>query len=366
METISGRFKKHRKLYYSKKAKFKKECDEILNSEKNDMEKEEEIQKLGQRYDEEFKEEIKFPPTSLSLENFESFASRYIKGKKESTEIIKKKIDDLGKFGIHTDRAFNLINNTEITGDFNYKVKWVHDILYQKCWEWQRKNKKASETIGQIKGSEIIPIMENKKTLNLVLSILPNIIITDKEFKDIIGIKKLSGEQIKRLMEKYTELIVRGPIAYRYYNNGKTWQEFSISGSIATVITEKTGEYTTFKKPKYRHFFIWHPAGFLLFYNLLQQKFTLFNKDFYRLPKQEQEIYRKVAQHSASSFSLPKIREFLGHKEAKNIRKQIPTFKKYLFNLKKKGFIYSFRVTGRGKKTVFHIFRVKIKKKSKE
>lgn len=354
-----------KKLYWLFIKKFKIECNEILKDSKiMDNEREEKILELAQKYNSEF-EEIKCYTGFISVESFEGLARRLIIEKKQSFIVKEENIKSLVKIGIHVDRSLNLATNLQITGNFNYRVKWIHDVFYQKCHEWIEKNRKDSNALGKIQGNELIPILKDKQISTKLFSSLPKIIFTDKELKDITGLKRLTGKQIKDLVEDYSSLIVKGPLAYRCDDSNKKWKYYSISGSICTVITEESGEFSTYpKKPKFKHFFIWHPAGFLLFYNLLKGEFTLFNKDFYKLSRQEQEIYRKVAQHSTSSFSLPQIRIILNYKkEVKNIKQQIPTFKKYFNNLKKKKFIYSYKVKGKGKKAIFHIFRLKLGKK---
>lgn len=354
-----------KKLYWLLIKKFKIECNEILKDSKiTDNEKEEKILKLAQKFNSEYEEKGCYTGF-ISVENFGGLARRFIAEKKQSFIVKEENIKSLAKIGVHVDRSLNLATNLQIMGSFNYRVKWIHDVFYQKCHEWIEKNRKDSNAVGKIQGNELIPILEDKQISTKLFSSLPKIVFTDKEFRDITGLKRLTGKQIKDLVEDYSSLIVKGPLAYRCDYGDKKWKYYSISGSICTAITEESGEFSTYpKKPKFKHFFIWHPAGFLLFYNLLKGEFTLFDKDFYKLSRQEQEIYRKVAQHSSSSFSLPQIGIILGYKkEAKNIKQQIPTFKKYLSNLKKKKLIYSYRVKGRGKNTIFHVFRLKLKKK---
>lgn len=353
-----------KKPYWLLLKNFKKECEKVLkDSEITDSKKEEKILKLAQKFNSEYEEKGCY--TSLiSVEGFERFAQRFVAEKKQSFIAKKEKIEDLVRIGIHVDRSLNLATNLQITGGFNYRVKWIHDVFYQKCHEWIEKNRKDSNVIGKIQGNELIPILEDKQISTKLFSSLPKIVFTDKEFRDITGLKRLTGKQIKELVEDYSSLIVKGPLAYRCDDDNKKWKYYSISGSICTAITEESGEFSTYpKKPKFKHFFIWHPAGFLLFYNLLKKEFTLFNKDFYKLSRQEQEIYRKIAQHSASSFSLPQIEIILGYKKTKNVRKRIPLIKNSLNNLKKKKFIYNYKVKGKGKNTVFDIFRLKLGKK---
>ena len=104
------------------------------------------------------------------------------------------KEDALLYAGVTTDRALNLMvrkSDLRIEGDFNYRVKWIHDVFCQTMWKYILKGvglEELHEKNGLIPPKDLNEIM---KRLNELRSTLPQIKFTDKDFREITGLKHL-------------------------------------------------------------------------------------------------------------------------------------------------------------------------------
>jgi hypothetical protein len=280
--------------------------------------------------------------------------------KKKPQKAAKTSPAIITKGQVTTDRVFNMLYNDpdrriRIVGDFNYKVKWIHDCfthILKK--EYVDKAPKLKEAIFRPEDKDKI-----LAHINEFRSYLPQLKFTDAQFRKITGLKKVSGEEINQLVESYRKLDIKGEIFSYWDKEINRWIRASFSGSIADVLTLETGKISPRgNKPEHEYCFSLNAGGFLLFHNLLHRRYKSFPKDFYQLRGGAQDIYRYVAQFNASDLLIRTMSKILGYGETKNISERKKRIDYYLNELKENGFIKDWSRRGRGQKTVYHIKRI--------
>ncbi len=278
------------------------------------------------------------------------------------------KEDTLLYAGVTTDRTMNLMvrkSSLRIEGDFNYRVKWVHDIFCHSMWKYILKGvglEELHKKAGLIPAKDLEEILDRLDELRVAL---PRISFTDKDFRNITGLKHLSGEEIRELVQGYIDLRIYGELEL-YFNPGtKNFKSILLDGyPLSLVVIKKSGNYSQRnKKPEHEYFFDLTLYGLMLFHNLMSGQFTkLPPQIFYKLKPGSQEIYRKIAQHSGSTFNILTIAEYIGYSEStiSNIPKIIRLVEKCLNELKKKKLILGWKSEGTGRDTKYLIQRVNI------
>jgi len=282
-------------------------------------------------------------------------------------EVQKKKKQDkqtgLLYVGITTDRALNLLvksKKLKILGDFNYRVKWIHDIYSQKLWEQLLTSYEAE--LNE-KGDELIPlddIQEALTNINDLRDILPVVEFTDRDFREITGLKHLSGEKIRELVIKYKEIKVDGEIeAYFDIRNKKFKKIMYNDCPFAEVSIRKSDKISNRNgRPMYIYRFLTTQYGLILLHNFLAHKFTKFPTEFYKLKRASQEIFRKVVQHEKSKFRIKTIFQYISYPEnPSNWKAMMLLVENGLNELKDKKLIISWEKKGGFKEGQYKIKR---------
>lgn len=282
---------------------------------------------------------------------------------------LRMKLDRITTPKVTTDPAMNIVkpgNDMEITGNFNYRAKQMHDVFYHKLSLWIRNNpKKAKLYYFQSKSLEELLGVH----LEELLTLLPPISFTDSEFRDITGLRHLSGEDIKGIAEEYSKVRLDG--VFYIADDGKKWTEYSIHSHIAGIIIEESGDYSIRgEKPIFRYCIGWNLLTFLLFHNLLHERFTLWGKDFYKLEGGQQNLIRYIRQFKNSKLGLEEISGIIGYDKSVEelskfgIQDRIRSIGDKLESLRRNKYIHSWRKKPgtKGRQTVFIINRVAPKK----
>lgn len=280
-----------------------------------------------------------------------------------------KGFEQLKQTRIITDRDFNLLYNdpkqgTKIEGDFSYRTKWIHDVFVNELVKWNKLRMfpfeiDASAFEKSIQEDTVKIIAQNFSNLR---EELPVVNFTDKDFRNVTGLKHLSNEEIKSLVEKYQDLRVTGTIV-RYYDElkGATHRVRLFKAPYVSIIYKET-EYKSPRgqKPENEYTFLIDFGGFMVLQNLINQWFTFLPKKFYKLPGGAQEIERKLAQFSKTQRrSITTISAWLGYVEnPKDIYSRRKLIERHLDALKKDKFLRFWKATGRGRKTVYTMVRM--------
>lgn len=190
---------------------------------------------------------------------------------------------------------------------------------------------------------------------------MPVISFSDSEFKKILDLnpKNYSNEIISQIVRDYVHLRIEGEI-YSYWNEeeGKREKIF-LDDSLFGLFRNEPERYSHRGHcPDHKYVFVINVGGLFHFQNLFYLKFLLFRKLFYRLKPGSQDLYRHISQYQSEHLDMEKISRILGYKEKViNKRQRIEEIKKYLEELRAKGFIRRFEIEGRGEKSLFHIWR---------
>ena len=275
----------------------------------------------------------------------------------------RKKTDGMLYFGVCTDRAFNMLvqndSNIEIDGDFSYRVKWVHDVLSEKLWQYILKNdllKLKKEERQMAPTEDIVSMTED--LFSSFKQNLPVVRFTDKEFKETTGLKHLRNEQIAELVKKYIHLRITGESKALLNPETGKYREITVIGSVADGLIKKTGNYSQrFHKPEHVYIFSLNFWGFVLFQNYLNKGFTKFPKEYYKLSAEGQKLYRNIAQHRQSTFSPKRIAKIMGYAESTWTARVIERATKHLDKMKASGLIDWKRIDNKDGKMGFHIWR---------
>lgn len=258
----------------------------------------------------------------------------------------KKKKDGILKFGVCTDRAFNMLIKNEsseikVTGDFNYRVKWVHDVLSETMWQHILNNNllELKKEERQLLSTEDIVGM-TKELFSSFRERLPVIRFTDKEFKETTGLKHLRNHEIAELVKKYIKLTIEGESKALLDTETGKYTSITAIGSIADGFINKTGKYSKrFHQPEHVYIFSLNFWGFVLFQNLLNKSYTKFPKEYYKLNGEGQELYRNIAQFGYSEFSPERVGKIMGYAESTWIARIIERASKHLNKMKADGLI---------------------------
>jgi len=293
------------------------------------------------------------------------------KGKKQGGAYINKKLkksEALFYKGVTTDRALNLMvakADLHIDGPFNHRTKWIHDVFCQKMWDYILEGM-VPEEINKKQGLLNKPPKSLEEVNALIEELradLPAILFTDKEFRDITGLKKLSGEEIRKLVKDYNKLSLNGFV--QLYHDPETghykellFDNFPIGG----VLIQKSGRYSSQnKKPEYKYLMVFNFYNLIVFHNLMAVSFTKFPQEFYKLKRAGQEIYRKIAQHRGSKFNIVTLARYIGYSEY-TVKSNIWQIEKWvdvaLDELKEEKFIIGWKGEGSGKRRVYTIKRI--------
>jgi len=260
---------------------------------------------------------------------------------------------------VYTDRGFNMLHGNQevvIEGDLNYKVKWVHDVITETLWQHIQEQgiEKQRKPLMDIKNADDLI---NKVSQLKVGEDLPILTFTDSDFRKITGRDRLTGEQILELVRKYSKITVDGILATFWSTERKKYETVGVAGTMFEVIWKESGEVSNRnKKPIWKYTVLMHVWGFMLYNNLLQHKFTGFDRGFYKLKGSQQELVRLLSQFNNSSYKFSTVLKILGMKEdAKNPRRQMQLVVKHLKETEKKGYINNWRLTKMDdKEPVFH------------
>jgi len=265
--------------------------------------------------------------------------------------------------GIKSDRGFNMLRenkNLHLKNKLNYREKWVHDVFTQVLFE-----EILNAENNTLDGKQDLILAEDKNRLLTILEqlngVLPIIKFTDKKFREVTGMKHLSGEEIKKLVLRYGKLSITGKT--RSFHNAKLNRYETLEFDdyrIAQVVVNKTEKYSNRNhRPEYEYYFDITVWGLVLFHNLYNKNFTNFSKDFYKLKPGSQEIYRKIAQHSGSTFKISTLAEIMDY--SKNTTKNITYIQRMINNnlnqLKEKKYIKNWIKEGSGVTSKYKIKR---------
>ncbi len=275
----------------------------------------------------------------------------------------RKRTDGMLYFGVCTDRAFNMLvksdSNIEIDGDFSYRVKWVHDVLSEKLLQYILKNdllKLKKEERQMLTTEDFTTLTE--ELFSSFKKHLPVIRFTDKEFKEITGLKHLRNHQISELIEKYICLRVKGESKALLDPDTRKYKRIKVIGSFADVFIEETGNYSKrFHRPEHVYLFSLNFWGLVLFQNFLNKSYTKIPKEYYKLSAEGQDLYRNIAQHVQSTFSPERIRKIMGYSESTRTIRIIERASKHLNKMKAAGLINWKPVKNKEEKMRFHIWR---------
>jgi len=281
---------------------------------------------------------------------------------KQENKNINKKANLLFT-GITTDRSFNLLRenkNLHLNNKLNYREKWVHDVfthvLFEEILESENNN---------LDSKQDLILSEDRNKLLVIIEqlnkVLPIIKFTDKKFREVTGMKHLSGEEIKKLVLRYGKLSITGKTKSFYNAKLNRYETLEFDDyRIAQAVVNETKRYSNRNhKPKHEYYFDITAWGLVLFHNLYNKRFTKFPKDYYKLKPGSQEIYRKIVQHDGSTFNISTIAEIMGYskKTIKNITYLQKLINNNLNQLQQKKYIKNWIQEGSGVKSKYKIKR---------
>ncbi len=261
---------------------------------------------------------------------------------------------------VYTDRAFNLIygnQKNQVGGRLNYKTRWVHDVISETLWQWINKNKISKQKRPLIVIDNADDLLHIFAQLDRTKD-LPVLYFTDKDFRQITGRKRLSGEEIKNLVTEYTYVTIDGEVPSYWNSEKKTYEKVKVSGPLFDVICEPSGQVTRRNnKPINEYKILMNLWGFILYNNMLQHKFTGFEKAFYLLRGSQQNLVRFLSQFKVGDYKLSTLIDIFGFKrDSIYRRKQKERIISHLNDLKTLGFIKNWSIRERKhQEPVFHI-----------
>jgi hypothetical protein len=276
----------------------------------------------------------------------------------------KKRKDGMLYFGVCTDRSFNMLvknesSQIEVAGDFSYRVKWIHDVFSEKLWQYilEQNLLELKKEERQLLATEDFTAM-TEELFSSFKEHLPVIRFTDKEFKEITGLKHLRNHQIAELVEKYICLRVKGESTALLDPDTGKYKRIKVIGSFADVFIEETGNYSQrFQQPEHAYIFSLNFWGLVLFQNFLNKSYAKFPEEYYKLSGEGQELYRNIAQHGQSTFSPERIAKIMGYSESTRTVRIIERATKHLNKMKASGLIDWKRIDNKEGKMRFCIWR---------
>lgn len=276
----------------------------------------------------------------------------------------KKGLERLMQIGMVTDRDFNMLyqdlkRGTKIKGDFNYRVKWVHDVFVNRLMKFHyaamRPFKLAANSFEKEIKEESLAII-SKEFVNLRRE-MPVVTFTDRDFRKDTGLKHLSSDEIYELVAKYEDLKVEGCVARIRDEEKKVIHFIHLkNASYVSVVYETTGRFSPRgHKPEHNYAFTINIGIFFVLQNLVREWITVLPKRFYALRGGTQEIYRHIAQFGRTvRRSIDTISKWLGYKEnPSDIYSRRKVIEGYLDELKFNNFLKYWKTQGRGRKTVY-------------
>jgi hypothetical protein len=281
-----------------------------------------------------------------------------------------KGLERLMQVGVVTDRDFNMLyqnpeRGTKIKGDFNYRVKWIHDVFVNRLMKFHYAAMRpfkleANSFEKEIKEGSLAII--SKEFVNLRRE-MPVVTFTDRDFRQDTGLKHLSGDEIYKLVAKYEDLRIEGCIA-RIRDEEKKVNHFIHlkNASYVTVVYDTTGRFSPRgHKPEHNYAFTINIGGFFVLQNLIREWITVLPKRFYALRGGAQEIYRHITQFGKTvRRSIDTISKWLGYKEnPSDIYSRRKVIEGYLDELKFNNFLKYWKAQGRGRKTVYNMGQYK-------
>jgi hypothetical protein len=230
---------------------------------------------------------------------------------------------------------------------------WEQILSITKPEEFEHKQ----ELIPPQSLGEIMSMLEELK------GVIPVIRFTDKKFREVTGARHLSSEEIRELVLGYSKLSITGTAQIYHDPTTGNYRELMFDDyRIAQVVIKKSGNYSRRnQKPEYEYFFDITVWGLVLFHNLYNKSFTKLPEDFAtKLKPGAQEIYRKIAQFTGTTYNIQTIAKIIGYGDTtlSNIKDTQQLIEKSLNQLKQEKLIKGWSREGSGVKTKYKIKRV--------
>jgi hypothetical protein len=291
--------------------------------------------------------------------------------KQGSSEVISSPLQRKLKkaaMGVVTEQSLNyLVSNRcgmEQCGlvGLSTKGKWILDCIVDNIVKDE--SFKTDPSIYLFSHSEFVQLVGSEE---IIRDVALWFTLTDDNVRRITGRTDLRGWEIEEL---FREVRRKANVEGRwkvFYDEGH-WHEIQLDGSLISDLLEpKTCGIATRRKnisEKHREkkaytFRLGTIAGLYILSNLAKGKFKVFPKDFYKMKFGSQEIYRYISSFEGDrrgvNLTYRGLSTLLGLKEYTSIPyKRTQQFKVYLEEICKVMGL-SYKVKGRGEKTVFSI-----------